>query len=572
MSTEFKLPELGENIEAGDVVSVLVSVGDRIEVDQPILELETDKATVEVPSSVSGVVQEVHIKEGDKASVGQVILTVNSETEANGQPAAESQQAASAAEETKATPAEEKPQAAAPAQTDPAKETAPQAVEFKLPDLGENIEAGDVVSVLVSVGDQIEEDQPVLELETDKATLEVPSSVGGVVKAIHVQAGEKASVGQVVLTIETTGGAAAEPAPAPEPAETEPEPAAEIDQAEEVQRTGTVTFKPSPIPAPTTIELTKTMSGAPSPARSQVQAAPNVRRLAREIGVDITQVQGSGPLGRVSMDDVKRHARQTSTSDGAQAAPAGGAVPTQALPDFSKWGQVRREPMSNIRRSTAEHLSYAWATIPHVTNFDKADIGELEKLRKRFASKAEEAGGKLTVTAILLKVVASALKRFPEFNASVDMQNREIVYKEYVHIGVAVDTDRGLLVPAIRNVDQKNILELAVELTKISEKARSGKLSLEEMQGCSFTVTNLGGIGGTNFTPIVNAPEVAILGVARGSYEPIYRDNGEFEPRLMLPLSLSYDHRLIDGAGAARFLRWLVQTLEEPFMMSLQGW
>lgn len=557
MTQEFKLPELGENIEAGDIVRVLVAVGDQVKVDQPILELETDKATIEVPSSVSGMIKEVHVKEGQKVAVGQVVLTVDAADSGNND-------APAAAPATEEKP---EPEEAAPAQ--PGRENGQEAVpapaepvelEFKLPELGENIEAGDVVKVLVTAGDTIEKNQPVLELETDKATVEVPSSVSGVIKEVHISEGEKVSVGQLVLTLEGQAAAATKPRPAAPAEPKEAEPAAKADGKEPPLK---------PQPESPIVERTTALTDTLDPERTVVPAAPNVRRLAREIGVEITEVKGTGPFGRISMEDVKRQARQMRRDSGGVAA----AVPFAAkpLPDFSKWGQVRREPMSNVRRAAAEHLSSAWVTIPHVTNFDKADIGELEELRRRFAPKAETAGGKLTITAILLKVVASALKVFPQFNASVDMNNREIVYKDYYHVGIAVDTDRGLLVPSIRNVDQKNILELAVELTQISEKARTGKLSLDEMQGSTFTITNLGGIGGTNFTPIINAPEVAILGVSRGQREPAYRDDA-FEPRLMLPLSLSYDHRLIDGADAARFLRWLVQTLEEPFMMSLQGW
>jgi pyruvate dehydrogenase E2 component (dihydrolipoamide acetyltransferase) len=302
--------------------------------------------------------------------------------------------------------------------------------------------------------------------------------------------------------------------------------------------------------------------------RTDVPAAPNVRRMAREIGVDIAEISGTGPAGRLTLDDVKRHANDTlrALREGGVVAPA-----AASLPDFSKWGEVERQPMSNIRQVTAEHVTLAWTTIPHVTQFDKADITELEQLRKRFSERVEKAGGKLTITAILLKVLVAALKEFPKFNASIDMKSKEVILKHYYHIGIAVDTERGLLVPVIRNADQKNIIELAVELGEVAEKARNRKLGLEDMRGGTFSITNLGGIGGTNFTPIVNNPEVAILGVARGGMEPVYKD-GQFEPRLMLPLALSYDHRLIDGADAARFLRWVAQALESPFMLALQGW
>ncbi len=409
--------------------------------------------------------------------------------------------------------------------------------EFKLPALGENIESGDIIKVLVSPGDKVDKDQAVLELETDKAAIEVPSSVAGVVSAVHVKKGEKATVGQVIFSVEPGGAGAESP---PEPLEEEPPPKVE---------------EPVPEPQPPP-------KAEPAPAdRPSAPATPSVRRLAREIGVDLGGVRGTGKAGRITADDVKAHAKSILQDGGPGAAP---------LPDFSKWGPIERKPMTNVRRATAEHVSRAWTTSPHVTQCDKADITELDKLRKRYGKKAEAAGGKMTVTAILLKLLASALKVFPEFNASVDAAAAEIVYKQYFHIGVAVDTERGLLVPVIRDVDRKNIIELSAELGGMSAKARDGKLSLDEMQGGSMTITNLGGIGGTYFTPIINYPEVAILGVARGAVEPVYVD-GAFQPRTMLPLSLSYDHRVIDGAGAARFLRWLAEAIENPFLITLEG-
>jgi pyruvate dehydrogenase E2 component (dihydrolipoamide acetyltransferase) len=302
--------------------------------------------------------------------------------------------------------------------------------------------------------------------------------------------------------------------------------------------------------------------------RDPVPAAPHTRRLARELGVDIHAIKGSGPGGRISEDDVKAFAKGLISSPGGAA--RGMQLTEPALPDFSKWGKIERVSMRGVRRKTAEHLRQAWNTIPHVTQQDKADITELEQLRAKFGPKAQQAGGKMTVTAIALKVCASALKIFPQFNASIDMTSEEIVYKQYINIGVAVDTDRGLLVPVIRDVDKKNIVELAVELSEISKKTKDKKLTPADMEGGTFTITNLGGIGGTGFTPIVNHPEVAILGLSRSSTEPVWID-GKFEPRLVLPLSLSYDHRLIDGADAARFLRWVAEAFEQPFLLSVQG-
>lgn len=417
------------------------------------------------------------------------------------------------------------------------------AIEFRLPELGEKIKAGDVVKVLVATGDVISEEQPVLEMETDKAVIEVPSSVAGKIVQVHVKVGDKASVGQVILTLE--GETAAAPKKAPE---AKSAPAA------------------NPAPAPTATAPAPLPPVVPSQA--SVAAAPSVRQFAREIGVDITQVPSSEAGGRISIDDVKRYAKQLLTARPA----AAGSAPAVELPDFSKWGAVAREPMSNVRKKTAGHMALAWATIPHVTQFDWANITDLEQRRKKLAPKVEKAGAKLTVTAILIKIVASALKVFPKFNASIDLATNEIVLKKYFHIGLAVDTERGLLVPVIRDVDKKNIIQIASEITQQAEKARSGKVALDDLQGGSFTVTNLGGIGGTHFTPIINFPEVAILGVGRARLEPTFQGkDGCCQPRLMLPLSLSYDHRLIDGADGARFLRWIVEAIEEPLMIPLEG-
>jgi pyruvate dehydrogenase E2 component (dihydrolipoamide acetyltransferase) len=306
-------------------------------------------------------------------------------------------------------------------------------------------------------------------------------------------------------------------------------------------------------------------------------ASPAVRRLAREIGVVVEDVPGTGPGGRISQDDVKEHARRILSSvGGAAGTPAAGGAAggahraARALPDFQKWGEVERQPWSNIRRSTSEHLSYAWSAIPHVTQFDKADVTALEELRRKYKEQVAKAGGNLTVTAMLVRILATAMRKFPQFNASIDVERGELVFKKYVNVGVAVDTDRGLLVPVIRNADQKNIQQISMEIQQAAEKARDRKLSLDEMSGGSITISNLGGIGGTYFTPIVNWPEVAILGVSRTQTEPVWKD-GAFEPRQMLPLSLSYDHRVIDGADAMRFMRWVVEAIEQPFLLSLIG-
>jgi len=429
-----------------------------------------------------------------------------------------------------------------------------------LPELGENVTSGTVVAVLVKVGEVVEVEQPVIEIETDKAVAEVPSDAAGRVVAIHVAEGQEIKVGARILSLESAETAelpASEGLPAKEQAE--PEPAA-------VQKQSAGESIPDSVPAAAADKPTEQPQPSRPPEKA-VPAAPSVRRFAREIGIDINAVPGSGPSGRISKEDVKAHSKQLNTQR-SLAAPAVVQTVTEPLPDFSRWGNVQRKPMSTVRQRTAEHLSNAWTTIPHVTHFDKADMTHLEEFRKTHAQKVEAAGGKLTVTAILLKTITAALKIFPRFNASVDMQANEIVYKQYYNVGVAVDTDRGLLVPVIHDADKKSLLELAVELNELAELARTKKLPLEKMQGGNFTISNLGGIGGTAFTPIIHYPEAAILGVARGQKEMRYR-NGQFEPRLMLPLSLSYDHRLIDGADAARFTRWVVEALEQPLLLSL---
>jgi pyruvate dehydrogenase E2 component (dihydrolipoyllysine-residue acetyltransferase) len=450
-------------------------------------------------------------------------------------------------------------------------------IDFTLPELGENIATGDVLRVLVKPGDMLAKDQPVLELETDKATIEVPSSVAGQIKDVKVKAGDKVKVGQTILSVDGSDtkpaaaaavpppAAASEPASQPAPAPAPPKVKARTPPEEEDAR-------PVATPSQKVVDINRgARQAAESPASDLpvAPAPPSVRRMARELGVDIDQVAGSGPSGRISSEDVKAHAKRLVT-----AAADGGAVSASAepLPDFTRWGAVERQPMRAVRRKTAEHLSAAWATIPHVTQNDAADITALEELRKRYSKQVEAAGGSLTVTSIAVKVAAAALKAFPQFNSSIDMAANELIVKKFVNIGVAVDTDRGLLVPVIRDADTKSITQLSIELSQLSEKARNRKIALDEMQGGCFSISNLGGIGGTSFTPIVNAPEVAILGISRARMEPVYnKETRQFEPRLMLPLSLSYDHRVIDGADGIRFLRWVVEAIEQPFLLALHG-
>ena len=567
--TEFKLPELGENVDQGDLVRLMISPGVTIVEGQPVMELETEKAVVEVPSSVSGKVKDVRVKEGEKVKVGQVIFTV--ENGAGGRTAATAKPSAAPEPPKAPTPS------APPPQTAPVQASAPSGPpEFRLPELGENISQADLVRLMIAPGSRVSEGQPVMELETEKAVVEVPSSVSGIVKDIRVKPGDKLKVGQVIFTLE---GAALAPPSAPKHVPVEHvsgQHGARLAFQAAIRAEGKTEEQALPpdqprAPLPTFAMPPQLGKDAGTEHRDPVPAAPHVRRLARELGIDIHDVKGAGRGGRISEEDVKAHSKQLLlTATAAAQAPQAAHAMQPELPDFAKWGKIERVLMRGVRRKTAQHLWEAWHTVPHVTQNDRADITELEQLRARFAPKAEEAGGKMTVTAIALKVCASALRIFPQFNASIDLSKEEIIYKQYVNIGVAVDTDRGLLVPVIRDVDKKNIVELAAELTQVSKKAREKKLTPAEMEGGTFTITNLGGIGGTGFSPIVNFPEVAILGLSRSSTEPVWM-NGKFEPRLVLPLSLSYDHRLIDGADAARFLRWIGEAFEQPFLLSVQG-
>ena len=446
-----------------------------------------------------------------------------------------------------------------------------------IPELGEGVDTVDVVAVLVKVGDRIAVDQPLIEVETDKAAVEVPATTAGTVTEIHVEAGTSIGPGAPIVTVDaddfnaeasqrrnhedTKTQSGHEDGP---DLNTEAQTADEVEEHSPDELTEVIDNDPArtePIP-PSTPSPAPIVSGE----RHLVPAAPTVRRFAREVGIDIATITGSGPGGRISIDDVKAE----TTRRLSRGAGSGIGVPVAELPDFSRWGEIRREPMSKVRQLTSEAMTRAWLTAPQVTNHDLADITELEDLRRAYKQRVETAGGKLTMTAILIKMAASALKLFPNLNASVDPAGREIIFKDYVHIGVAVDTDRGLLVPVIRNADRKNITEIAIELDDLASRARNRKLKLDEMQGGTFSISNLGGIGGTGFSPIVNWPEVAILGVSRSRIQPEWIDD-DFEPRRMLPLSLSYDHRLVDGAEAARFLSWLTDAIEQPLLLALEG-
>ena len=423
------------------------------------------------------------------------------------------------------------------------------ATEIKLPELGENIESADIIGILVKPGDTLKLDQAIIEIETDKATVEVPSTVEGKILEVKVNEGDQIKTGDVILSVEVESNGTEV-----EQKESEEEEAASFDvfgeESEEKQ-------EQDETPSETEEEKEQ-----PEVTKGSAPASPSVRRIAREIGVDINEVVGTGSGGKILKEDVKAHSKKMHEEEGTSVSEV--KIKQEALPDFTNSGDTYRVEMTKIRKVTADHLSYAWSTIPHVTQFDKADITQLEKARKEFNEQISGDGVKLTVTVILLKIITAALEKFPQFNSSIDMETKEIIYKNYFNVGIAVDTEHGLIVPVVKDVDKKNLTELSNEMNELAGKAREKKISLDEIQGGCITITNLGGIGGTAFTPVVNSPEVAILGVSKSSYEPVYNGYGVFEPRLMLPLSLSYDHRIIDGADAVRFLNWVVEALEQP--------
>ncbi|KEK29970.1 pyruvate dehydrogenase complex dihydrolipoyllysine-residue acetyltransferase [Shewanella xiamenensis] len=534
---EVTVPDIGGDTNVS-VIEVLVAAGDKIEVDAGLITLETDKATMDVPSPFAGVVKEVKVAVGDKVSQGSLVIML----EVGG-----------------AAPAAAAPQASAPAASAPVAQAAPAAPiapvaaaapvvavkEIQVPDIGDASNV-DVIEVLVSVGDMITADQGLITLETDKATMEVPAPFAGKLLSLTVKVGDKVSQGSVIATIETvTAGAAPAPqaaAPAPAPVAQEVAPAP-------------VAAAPSRPPVPH-----HPSAGAPV-STGAVHASPAVRRLAREFGVDLTQVTGSGRKGRIMKEDVQAYvkyelSRPKATAATSVAAGNGGGLQVIAAPkvDFSKFGEVEEIPLSRIQKISGPNLHRNWVTIPHVTQFDEADITEMEEFRKQQndAAAKKKADYKITPLVFMMKAVAKTLQQFPVFNSSLSSDGESLIQKKYYHIGVAVDTPNGLVVPVVRDVDKKGIIELSRELADISIRARDGKLKSADMQGSCFTISSLGGIGGTAFTPIVNYPDVAILGVSKSEIKPKWNGK-EFEPKLMLPLSLSYDHRVIDGAMAARF-------------------
>ncbi|MGB5905815.1 MAG: dihydrolipoyllysine-residue acetyltransferase [Stenotrophomonas maltophilia] len=556
---EALVPDIGDYSDI-PVIEVLVAVGDTVKKDQGLVTLESDKATMEVPSSVAGVVKELKVKVGDSLSEGKVVALIEvAEGEAEAaKPAAAAPAPAKAAAPAAATQSAPAPAAAAPA----APAASGGAVEALVPDIGD-YSGIPVIEVLVAVGDTVKKDQGLVTLESDKATMEVPSSVAGVVKEIKVKVGDTLSQGNVVAIIEAEGAAAPAPAKAAAPA-----PAA-ASSAPQVA---------APVAAPAPAAAAPS-AGAPSSPPVQFNAdgvlpakvpyaTPAVRVFARELGVDLLQINGTEKGGRITKGDVQKFVKAALSGGvpaaGGAAVAAGGGLNLLPWPkvDFSKFGETEVQPLSRIKKISGANLARNWAMIPHVTQFEQADITDLEGLRVALNKENEKAGIKLTMLAFLIKASAAALKKFPEFNASLDASGENLTLKKYFHIGFAADTPNGLVVPVIRDVDKKGVVQIAQETGELAKKARDGKLGPADMSGGCFSISSLGGIGGTAFTPIVNAPEVAILGVSKSSIQPVWNGK-EFAPKLMLPLSLSYDHRVIDGALAARFTTYLSQVLAD---------
>ena len=459
-------------------------------------------------------------------------------------------------------------------------------IEYLLPDLGEDIEEADVLEIHVQVGDLVVLEQPLMEIETEKATLDLPSSVAGIITAIHVSVGDTIKPGDRVISVRA-GVAAVEPpavdspvvhepsapAEASPPAESPPLPVYELPIEESSEPFSPEVSAATDGPALRPAAVSPLLDGEPD-ARP-VFASPSVRRFAREIGVDIRSVAGSGPGGRISEEDVKTASRWTQRAFREPKPPATPHESPRApapLPDFAEFGPIERIPLSRLRRTIKRNMSVSWHEVPHVTLFHTADITDLEDLRRQYRSRAEDAGGRLTITAIMLKIVAVALKAHPHVNSSLDAESDELILKRYMHLGVAVDTPRGLVVPVIRDVDKKNIVQIAVELTSTSERARSGDLGLDDFRGSSFTVTNLGGIGTGHFTPIIHHPNTAILGLGRAERQAVWSDaRDEWEPRSIMPLSFTFDHRVIDGADGARFANWITDAIRQPLVLALEG-
>jgi pyruvate dehydrogenase E2 component (dihydrolipoamide acetyltransferase) len=523
--SQVTVPDIGDFKEV-EVIEILVKPGDAVTKEQSLVTLESDKATMEIPSPGSGVVKELKIKVGDKVSKGSPILELDAKDDAA--PAAKKE-------------APKKPAASAPASSFGATQTVP------VPDIGDFKEV-EVIEVLVKPGDKVAKEQSLITLESDKATMEIPSPGPGVVKELRVKVGDKVSKGAAILVLE--GG------------EQRSEPRAEAPKAEPKAEAA------KPAPARQASAATREAAPAASTGGALPHASPSVRKFARELGVDLAHVQASGPKGRILHEDVQGFVKGVLSGRAPAAAKAGGGgglpfnLPAWPEVDFAKFGPVETKPLSRIQKLSGPYLHRNWISIPHVTQCDEADITDLEAFRKAQTAETEKKGFKLTMLAFMIKACVTALKQYPQFNSSLEKSGDSLVMKKYYHIGVAVDTPGGLVVPVVKDADRKGIFDIAQELGEISKKARDGKLSPADLQGGTFSISSLGGIGGTYFTPIINAPEVAILGVSRAAMKPVW-DGKAFAPRLMMPISLSYDHRVIDGATAARFTSFLVSVLSD---------
>ena len=546
---EVKVPDIGDFAEVA-VIELLVKPGDTIQAEQSLLTVESDKASMEIPSSHAGVVKELKVKLGDKVAEGSVIAVVEA---ADAGAAAPAPTGSSSAQATAAAPAQAVAQAPAPQAS--AAPAASQAVEVRVPDIGDFKDVA-VIEVLVQPGDAIKAEQSLITVESDKASMEIPSSAAGTLKELKVQVGDKVNIGDLVAILEGTAQAPAAPAPsAPAPAAAAPAAPAATPAAPAPERQAPTAALPPHEPA--------------VPTGSLPHASPSVRKFARELGVPLDEVKGTGPKGRITQEDVQAFTKAVMAGDSrtkaaAAKAPAGGGAGMDLLPwpkvDFAKFGAIERKPLSRIRKISGPNLVRNAVMIPHVTNHDDADITELEAFRVQTNKENEKSGIKVTMLAFLIKACVAALQKFPEFNSSLD--GDDVVVKNYWHIGFAADTPNGLVVPVIKDADKKGVLAISQEMAELAKKARDGKLSPADMSGATFTISSLGGIGGRYFTPIINAPEVAILGVCRSQTQPVW-DGKQFQPRLMLPLSLSWDHRVIDGAAAARFNAYLGQILAD---------
>jgi len=539
-SQEIKVPDIGSSGKAS-VIEISVKAGDTIAAEQPLITLESDKASMEIPSPAAGVVESISVKVGDEVGTGDLILILKGT--ASSKPAAASAPASQAQGPAKEKLTEQAAEAPA--------ETAGESVEeVRIPDIGSSGSAK-VIEVMIKAGDSVEADQSLITLESDKASMEIPAPKAGVVESLSIKVGDDAKTGDLILTLKVQGSAPAKKA------ESRPQEAVSQQQAVAPNKQGVPEAKAAATPAPA-------VSG-PSKAGTKVHAGPAVRMTAREYGVDLADVPATGPKGRILKEDVQAYVKNMlhkAKQAPAEGASGGAGIPPIPAVDFSKFGEVEEVAMSRLMQIGAANLHRSWLNVPHVTQFESADITELEAFRVSQKAAAEKAGVKLTVLPLLLKACAHLLKELPDFNSSLAPSGKALIRKKYVHIGFAVDTPDGLMVPVIKNVDQKSLLQLAGEAAALAEKARSKKLSPDAMQGACFTISSLGHIGGTGFTPIVNAPEVAILGVSKATMQPVW-DGKAFEPRLMLPLSLSYDHRVINGAAAARFTKRLSELLAD---------